>query len=135
MARWVGGDREGRNKAVRNRFRTMSGPAPTLSHGSDATYDRVEYTYDRAAAVVAAKDQGDGNGYAASGVKNKAIPSCQYWLRPRCDSQRRSRNHNYVCCPSLKEPSLSRLVSADFSAGRRFVFGGKDSPSTRCRLR
>jgi hypothetical protein len=56
----------------------MSGPAPSLSHGSDATYDRVEYTYDRTATVVAAKDQGDGNGYAASGVKNKAIPSCQY---------------------------------------------------------
>jgi methenyltetrahydromethanopterin cyclohydrolase len=57
---------------------TMSGPAPTLSHGSDATYDRVEYTYDRTAAVVAARDQGGGNGSAASCVKDKVIPSCQY---------------------------------------------------------
>jgi hypothetical protein len=37
--------------------------------------------------------------------------------------------------PSLKEHFVSRVVSADFSAGRRLVFGCKGRPSTRCRMR
>ena len=38
---------------------SMTGAAPTLSDGADETYDRVEYTYNRAGRAVSTKDQNE----------------------------------------------------------------------------
>ena len=38
---------------------TMTGTAPTLSDGDDATYDRVEYEYNRQGETVRTKDQNE----------------------------------------------------------------------------